>query len=152
MTGEVKIFSYSGEYDHFKAMKEVVLKKGSLEKTMIVEKVRLSSGIALLKFKGVDSPESAKLLADMEILADKKHMAPLRTGEVYLKDLIGCSLDYQGEIKAEVVGFVEGGAQIMLECRLPDEKTVLVPYHDQFIGKVDVKAKVLELKVDWILE
>lgn len=151
LTGEVKFYSYSGEYDHFQAMKSVVLKKGNQEKTVAVEKLRLLDGIALLKFKGIDSPEAAKLLADMEILVDRSLAAPLEPGEVYLSDLVGSRLVYQGKNMATVAGYIEGCAQIMLECLLPDSTKVLVPYHDQFIGTVDLEKKELELKVDWIL-
>lgn len=150
--GEVKIHSFSGEVEHLKDLKMVTLRGGQTEKNMTVESSRLAGGMLVMKFKGVDSPEAAKLLAGLEIWIDRSQAAPLKKNEFYMTDLIGCKLvDDSGE-RGTVTGYLEGGATELLEVQKPDGSQVVVPFMDKYLGKVDVEQKTIELRLDWILE
>jgi 16S rRNA processing protein RimM len=46
----------------------------------------------------------------------------------------------------------EGGASELLEVELSDGRTVLVPFVEEYIGRVDLTAHTVELLVDWVLE
>jgi 16S rRNA processing protein RimM len=150
--GEVKVLSYSGVFDHFERLKSVSAHKGAVEKTLTVEATRWTGENLLLKFAGIDSPEEAKLLADFELWVPKAQAAPLEEGEVYLTDLIGCSLVFAGEVKGRVTGFLEGAQAVLLEVEKPDGKTCVVPFQEVYLGSIDLTGRTVELKVEWILE
>jgi len=150
--GEVKVHSYSGEYDHFERFGTVSARKGGAVKTLKVEATRAVGGSLLLKFAGVDTPEAAKLLADFELWVPKENAAPLEKGEIYLADLAGCSLVFGGEKKGMVTGYLEGGSAVLLEVVKTDGSTCVVPFLDVYLGDIDWNGRTIELKVDWILE
>lgn len=152
LRGEVKIHSYSGEFEHFARLKEVSLRTGSGQKVWEIESFRVAGDFPIFKFKGIDTPEDAKLLAGQELWVDRDKAAPLADGEYYLSDLIGIKLVMNGEVKGTVTGFLEGGASELLEVRLVDGNDVIVPFMEMYLGKVDLKDMTIELKVDWILE
>lgn len=127
-------------------------RKGSVEKTLSVEATRWSGENLLLKFAGIDSPEASKLLADFELWVPKAQAAPLEEGEVYLADLVGCSLVFAGEAKGRVTGFLEGAAAVLLEIEKSDGSTCVVPFMEVYLGDIDLTGRTIELKVDWILE
>lgn len=127
-------------------------RKGSVEKTLQVEATRWSGDNLLLKFAGIDSPEAAKLLADFELWVPRDQAAPLKEGEVYLADLIGCSLVFAGTAKGKVTGFLEGAAAVLLEVEKTNGETCVVPFQEVYLGSVDLIGRTIELKVDWILE
>jgi len=150
--GEVKVTSYSGEYEHFTAMTSLIARKDRVEKVLDIEAHRWAGEQLLLKFKGYDQPEQAKTLADFELWAPRDQAAPLGDNEVYLSDLVGCRLIYGGVALGEVTGYLEGGSSELLEVRKNDGSVSIVPYADVYLGNTDVVNKTIELKVDWILE
>jgi 16S rRNA processing protein RimM len=150
--GEVKVLSYSGEYDHFESFGTVSARKGGAVKTLKVEAIRFSGETLLLKFAGIDSPEQAKLLADFELWVPRENAAPLEPGEVYLADLVGCALIFSGEEKGKVTGYLEGGSAVLLEVVKTDGSTCVVPFMDVYLGNIDLTGRTIELKADWLLE
>jgi len=130
----------------------VSARKGAVAKTLKVEATRRMGDNLLLKFAGIDSPEEAKLLADFELWVPKAQAAPLEEGEVYLADLVGCSLIFTGEVKGRVTGFLDGAAAVLLEVEKTDGTTCVVPFMEVYLGSIDLIGRTVELKVDWILE
>ncbi|MBN2618984.1 MAG: 16S rRNA processing protein RimM [Spirochaetales bacterium] len=151
--GDLKVVSSSGEYDHFQNFKTVVLKKGNRSKTYEVESVKGSGSATLLKLKGIDTPEDGKLYAGYDILVDEEFKVPCYEGEYYHTDLVGCNLIFEEKSLATVISVLDGGLNDLLEVTKEiDGNVVLVPFRDEFVGKVDITKKQIELKVDWILE
>jgi len=120
-------------------------------KTLVVEATRWSGDHLLWKFRGIDAPEEAKLLADFELWVPREHAAPLEDGEVYLSDLVGCSLVFDGEVKGRVTGFLEGAAKVLLEVEKTDGSACVVPFQDEYLGDIDLSGRTMQLRVDWIL-
>lgn len=130
----------------------VSARKDAVEKTLQVESTRWSGDHLLLKFVAIDSPEQAKLLADFELWVDRDQAAPLEPGEVYLGDLIGCHLVYQGVVKGQIIGYWEGAAAILLEVEKTEGGSCVVPFQEVFLGSIDLTGRNVELRVDWILD
>ena len=155
--GDIKVSSYSGETSHFLSLKEVFLKKGSVQKRFGVERVQELNGDILLKLKTLDSPEAAKMYATWDIMVPREFASPLEEGEFYYCDLFGSVLLHDGNRMGVVKSVIDNGASDLLEIECdPDEdgkqRTVLVPFLDQFIGEVDIKGKTIELKETWFFE
>ena len=176
--GECKVESSSGEYEHLLKLEEVTLRHGEAERKCKVESSSGGGHVAYLKFSGINSDEEVRKYNGWEILVDRKYAKPLKKGEWYIEDLKNCSLIWDGGVSAasaapaESVGTItdvlEGGAGYLLQvslsesCSCIDEsikydsngkvRTVLVPFKDQFIGKVDVDNQTVQLMHLWILE
>jgi len=162
-SGECKVESTSGEYEHLANLKEVTLQHGDLHKEAKVESVSLGNAVAYVKFAGIDSDEEIKKYNRWEILVPRKYCKPLKKDEWYIEDLRNCSLVYKGDDPATlnaptVVGTItdvlEGGGGYLLEVSLSEscDRKVLVPFRKEFIGKVDVKNGTVQLMHLWILE
>lgn len=173
LNGYVKVESASGEVEHFAGLSEVILRAGRLPdsgdagKRYEIEAVDGSAECFLVKFRGVDTPEQAKKIAGFEILVPRDKACPLSSGEFYVSDLCQCVLMYKGTPLGTITDVMEGGAGDLLEVTLSDgsvpesdtakaatsgNKTRLVPFRKEFVGKVDIKAKTVELMHRWILE
>lgn len=164
-SGECKVESSSGEYEHLLKLKDVTLQHGSESREVSVESCSLGNNIMYVKFKGIDSDKDILKYNRWEIVVPRKYAKPLEKGEWYISDLQNCSLVYEGkdepatlDAPAKVVGTItdvlEGGAGYLLEVSLSDscDRKVLVPFRDEFIGKVDVKNGTVQLMHLWILE
>ncbi|MCQ2587454.1 MAG: ribosome maturation factor RimM [Treponema sp.] len=180
-SGDCKVESTSGEYEHLLKLKEVTLRHGDSTKETKVESVSLGANIAYVKFKGIDSSEDVQKYNRWEILVPRKYCKPLAKDEWYFEDLRNCSVVYENvqkknepatSVAPEVIGTItdvlEGGAGYLLEVSLSESCTcisneikftkngdlrkVMIPFRDQFIGKVDVKNGTVQLMHLWILE
>ena len=180
ITGEFKVESTSGYYEHFAGMKEVTLTDSNVSRVYEIEWTKPANDTLYMKLKGIDSPEDAAKLNKMEIVVPRKNAHPLKKGEWYIEDLKGCSVVYEGEAGEDappvagetVIGTVtdvkEGGAAFLVEILLSEDctllsddikynkdgkiKTVYVPFNNNFIGTVDVEKQKMQLMHLWILE
>lgn len=150
--GDLKVESYSGETEHFINLKEVDLRYGSRQKSLAVERVRATAGHLLLKLAGVDTPEEARQLSGWEIVVERNAAAPLGDNEYYLSDLCKCNAVKQGRRLGRILSVCEGGGGDMLEIEVPSGKRYFVPFRDEFVGKVDVAGRVVEIEADWLLQ
>lgn len=150
--GEVKILPNNEDCSHLKKLKQVVLQsKDGSERTLTIEKFRMQGTQALMKFAGYDTPEDARALAGCRLMVERSKAAPLKKGEYYASDLIGCALVHEGEKLGVVENALEGSQAVLLDVAAVDGKKYLVPYLEQFIGSVDLAEQTIELKTPWIL-
>lgn len=177
VSGECRVESSSGEYEHFLDFREVTLQRNDVQKIVKVESVSIGHKIAFVKFKGIDTVEDIKKYQGWEILVPRKYCKPLQKDEWYIEDLKNCSIVWNGDpatldAPTEIVGTItdvlEGGAGYLLEVSLSESctcigdelkynadgkvRTVLVPFVNEHIGKVDLKHGRVQLMHLWILE
>ena len=160
LEGFIKIESCSGEYEHFLNLKEIKLQlpsKGTEtqppELFYQVEECVVRNTDALLKLRGIDSPEAAKKLHGADILVPRDMACPLERGEFYINDLCNSDLVYKGNSVGTIADVVEGGGGLLLEVsEAATGRTVYIPFRSQFIGKINIPAKQVELMHRWILE
>ena len=180
ITGEFKVESTSGEYEHFADMDEVTLTNGTVSRLMKIESVSEGSNILYMKIEGINSPEEAAKFNRWEIVVPREQAHKLQKDERYIEDLKGCSIWYketagdtapafdENSIVGTVTNVLEGGSGYLVEILLSEScsflsddvkltrkgnpKTVYVPFKDEFIGKVDVDNRQMQLMHLWILE
>jgi 16S rRNA processing protein RimM len=150
--GEVKVYPNNEGHDYLKNVRKVVLllSNGSTRQAEIIGK-RVVGGQLLCSFQGYDAPEKAKELARAIMLVPRENAYPLKDGEVYVADLIGCSLVYQEKTLATVVATIDGPQGLLLEAKGENGVNHLVPYLSAYVGATDIQAKTIQLRVDWIL-
>jgi len=165
LRGDLKVQSYSGEFGHFLGLKSARL-RGTDAATgaprlleLKVARIEESGGGLSIAFVGYGSPEAARVLTGMDILATRSNCAPLGENEWYIADLVGLSLVSEGRAVATVRSVLEGGPDPWLEAVIPGAagegsagRTALVPFRKEFVGAVDLEAGTIELLAPWLLE
>lgn len=152
VNGEVKIHTHNDEYTYLGKLKEVILRaKDGSEQILGIESFRMLGSQALMKFVGYDTPEEAKALNGQHLMVSRKWAAPLKKGQYYVADLIGCSLVHENEVYAVVESSMDGAQAVLLEVRTNQGTLAMVPYMSQFLGEVDLLKRTIELKTPWIL-
>lgn len=152
LKGEVKVRPFNDDCSYLKKLKQgIILLRDGREKTYRIEGFRKSGGKAYFKFEGVDTPETAKKLAGATLYVSESDAAPLKEGEYYVSDLINCTLIHDGVKVATIVHYFDGPQSILLEVVDGSDKCFLIPLMDQYIGKVNIKEKTVELLTLWLL-
>ncbi|MDR2053420.1 MAG: ribosome maturation factor RimM [Treponema sp.] len=161
LEGYIKLRTLSGETAHLFGLRSVCLRLLDGERVYEVEKITGSGARALVKFRGVDSPEAAGLLRGAALLVNRDEAAPLGEGEFYVEDLRGIrvvapreavSAAAEDEFLGTVTDVLEGGGGQLLELRLPTGELRLVPFRGEFFGEVDPEKGRAVLLNRWILE
>ncbi len=151
--GDVAVSSCSGETAHFRSMDRLdAVLPGGKRLSLSVTRLEEDPKGLLMHFSGYESPEQVAKLSGAEIVAPREKAAPLREGQYYATDLVGCALVFSGAPVAKVLSLIEGGGYDFLEAELPDGRRACVPFLKEFIGGVDLGGRSIELKKDWILE
>lgn len=142
--GHIKVASLSGEVEHLLSLDAVSVSIRGREVEYRIEEARAIPGGVIMKFIGVDSPEVARTLSGGELLVPRGSAAPLREGEYYQADLIGCRVVHGGETVGEVRAIYEGGKGGLLEV-VTLHGVHIVPFVDHYIGEVDPEQRTIEL-------
>jgi 16S rRNA processing protein RimM len=109
----------------------------------------LHKGSVVLHFAGVDSITAAETLAGLVVAIPLAERAPLSDDEVYIADLVGCTLvDVAGAVPV-VVGEIEdvdrtAGPVALLVVRGATGE-VLVPFAKSYLRSLDIAGKRLEM-------
>lgn len=117
--------------------------------TVDVENAWLHQGRLVLKLSGIGSITEAEKLRGVEVCVPFSERAPLDEGEVYLTDLVGCSLvDPRGNSLGTVEGWQETpGAPLLLDVRAPEGDSYLVPFTKAICHHVDLAARRIEAEL-----
>jgi 16S rRNA processing protein RimM len=149
--GYVKVHMFSEEISHISIGQEILLKKGALEKTAVIEDISQSGGEPLIKFDFIRNPEDGRQYSGWEIWIPRTLCSPLQEGEYYQADIIGCDVFSEGNLVGSVVSVIDGAQAPLIEISTPDGVR-LVPFMSQYVAEVNIEARKLTLAVSWILE
>jgi len=152
LNGRVKVQSFSGEIDHLEELESVVLRKGDVERKLMVEETGGAPSSFYMKFKGLDSPEAVKPLSGWELVVPRDEAAYLDDGEYYVEDLRGIAVLLGGVRVGTLSDVIEGGGGQLAEVALDAGGARLVPFRDEFFGEIDLERREIALLEGWILE
>ncbi|WKC58235.1 ribosome maturation factor RimM [Borrelia sp. P9F1] len=149
VNGYAKVRSVSNGFEEFLGLKgnKVVLRKDRCSSIEVkVENVSLVNGVLLLKFEELNSPESIKDLVGFELWVSDDFAAQLEEGEYYFGELVGYGIVNDGKRLGVVVSFLECGNCVLLEVKVGD-RLFFIPFLEVYLGKIDTKLRIIELKM-----
>jgi 16S rRNA processing protein RimM len=104
-------------------------------------------GRMVFKFAGVDSISAAEELSGCELQIPLEERAELEAGAAYVGDLIGCVVTDGGRELGEIVEIQSGAGDAPLLVVRSGKKEWLVPFAAEFVTRLDVGAKRLDMRL-----
>jgi len=151
--GHLKLQSYSGDFDHFFDLTEITLVNEDKRVSVRVESITERGNSVLLKIKGIESPEDARKYSGWDIVVPPENASKCEDGEYYIAELAGCRVVCEGEMVGIVVSVCDGPQADLIEIeKAYTGKRYFVPFMEQYVGKVDIAGRTLEVKDRWLLE
>ena len=111
----------------------------------------LHKGGIVLHFAQSDSISAAETLAGLIVAIPESERAPLAEDEVYIGDLIGCTLiDVAGPSPVEIgqieeVDRTAGPVALLVVVSLTSKEEILIPFAKSFIRRIDLAARRVEM-------
>jgi 16S rRNA processing protein RimM len=113
----------------------------------------LHKGLIVLHFAAIDSIEKAESLRDQVVAIPKSARTQLGEDEVYISDLIGCTLIDTAQTPPQPVGQIEAvdresGPVALLVIQSPHSKEeILIPFAKAYLKKIDLEARQVEMQL-----
>ncbi len=155
LKGYVRVQIFSENSAHLKQLKHIIVRLRGDEKDLLIEEVVSTSSMLAIKFKGIDTPEEARLLNGAELLIDREQGTPLKENEYYIEDLKGLAVHLEsasGPKVGEIHTIVDGGGGQLAEVLLTSGEYCLIPLRKEFFGEINLQDRIILLKEGWILE
>ena len=158
LRGGIRVTPYSADADALLNVKTWWLDKPALRPVQ-VRSAKYHSGDVTATLVDVADRSEAEALKGATVQVSRAEFPALPEDEYYWSDLIGLdAVNLQGEALGKVADMMSNGPQSILrivpvpEADAPDAKREerLVPFVDQFVKTVDLKAKLITL--DWGLD
>ena len=120
---------------------------GEPVREVTLERHWLHKGRVVLKFAGVDLISDADQLRGLMVAIPASERAELTDGSVYIADLIGCEIfDVNAAMPVGVVEDVDRVAGL-LEVKTPRGDEALIPFAKEYLVRMDVEGKRLEMRL-----
>jgi len=109
----------------------------------------LHKGGVVLHFSGIDSITAAETLAGLTVAIPRTERAALDPDEVYIADLVGCTLVDVAGAEPVAIGEIEdvdrtaGPVALLVVAGSGGE--VLVPFAKSYLRKIDLEARRVEM-------
>ena len=143
LSGEVRVTPTTDDPSRFKLLDqvEVFFKSGSVKYPL--QSARMHKTVIILKLKGVEDRDAAKLLIGGVIKITRSKALPLEEGEYYQKDLLGMVVvTEQGEELGCLSQIIETGSNdVYVITPRSGNKDILIPAIKDCILSVSVDEK-----------
>lgn len=143
LAGEVKIYSYAGSPERFNTLKRLYIG----ENEFAVESVRLKGATPIVKLSGVTNRNAAEALRERDVFMAEEDLEELPEGEYYVRDLLGFEVFEEERLVGTLKDILKNGPQDVYAVQTAGGKEILVPGVAEFIKKVDMDAKKIEVKL-----
>lgn len=142
--GEASIEPWTGSVERFTELASVTLVSPdeTSTRTVEIEAVREHGGRALVKFRGIESPEEVQTLQNWTVEIPEAEARELEEDEYFLHDLVGLTLfDADGRERGVVTDIFEGGGGLLLHVKRSDGKEFELPFAADLCTEIDIAGK-----------
>lgn len=135
--GELKMHFLTDQPKHLTTIKQVYL--GTSDEPTPLLGIRFHGDGALIKLRGVDTPEDGKKLGGLVVRIDGRDAKPLEADEYFLFQLIGLRAETEdGSLVGEVIDLMETGAHDVLVIKpVAGGDDLLIPNHPEYVSSTE---------------
>ncbi len=113
----------------------------------VIRSVQDKPPFLIICFEGIDQPETAVGLQNMQVYKSKKDLPKLPKGTYYFFDLIGCEVFTEsGDNVGIVTDIIETGPTCVFQIKMNDGSEQLVPNVDEFVISINIEQKRIVVK------
>ena len=146
--GEVKVNIVTDDLSRFDVGNNLYVLKDNVYQKITVSSFRLHKNRALITFNNIKDIIDVVGYLKLSLYIDKDEVPELEEGMYYYDDLIGLDvIDVNNDNNkvGQVIDVVEVPQGCILRIKKTNGKQALVPYVEEFIKKVDLENKTIEI-------
>ena len=102
------------------------------------------AGGRILALVGLEDRDIAESFSQASVFLKRSDFPTLRNDEIYLNDMLGFEvIDQENKSIGSVEGFSDNTAQVLIEVRLSNGETGMIPFVPALVKKVDERTKTI---------
>ena len=146
--GEAKIYPTTDDIKRFDYLKEALIDTGKEYIPVHVTGVKYFKNMVILKFKEFDNIDQILPYRGMDLLVTRENAIPLKKGEYFVADLIGCQvITEKGEQLGELVDVLQTGANKVYVVKTTTGREILLPAMKDCILEKDIENKKIKVHI-----
>ncbi len=147
--GWVKLQSYTRPESNITNYQQWTIRTKQGWRSVTVDNIKPQKQGYIVKIAGIDDRDAAANLTHCEIAIDSSTLPSLEPGEYYWSELIGLKVVTENQVElGTITEMIETGSNDVMV--IENTQRHLVPYLDEIITKVDLKAGTMV--IDWHIE
>ncbi|HET9158577.1 MAG TPA: ribosome maturation factor RimM [Myxococcaceae bacterium] len=154
LQGELAVRTFDRDSEALSSVRRIVVRlRSGEERDMAVESARRASDATLVSLAGVTSRSAAEAFKGATVLVHREDLPPPAEGEWFQGDLVGLEVRTpDGTPLGRVTEVWNTGPVPNLVIEGTGPEPLVVPFVDEFVPEVDVKAGVLVVRPPEMLE
>jgi 16S rRNA processing protein RimM len=154
LQGELAVRTFDRQSEALSSVRRIVVRlRSGEERDMAVESARRASDATLVSLAGVTSRSAAEAFKGATVLVHREDLPPPAAGEWFQGDLVGLEARTpDGTALGRVTEIWNTGPVPNLVIEGTGSEPLVVPFVDEFVPEVDVKAGVLVVRPPEMLE
>jgi len=154
LQGELAVRTFDRQSEALSSVRRIVVRlRSGEERDMAVESARRASDATLVSLAGVTSRSAAEAFKGAAVLVHREDLPPPAEGEWFQGDLVGLEARTpDGTTLGRVTEIWNTGPVPNLVIEGTGSEPLVVPFVDEFVPEVDVKAGVLVVRPPEMLE
>lgn len=146
LRGEVKVFPTTDDIKRFDYLKEAVIDTGKEYLPVNVISTKYFKNMVILKFEEFDNIDLVMPYKGMDLLVTRENAIPLKEGEHFVADLLGCVvITDDGHTLGKLVDVIKTGANGVYVVKMNDGREVLLPDIPDCVLNKDVQSKTIKV-------
>lgn len=142
--GFVKVVPYTDNKKRFEDLKNIYVEQGKKLNTYLIEEVKYSKDLVLLKLKGIDDINQAEILKNCYLKIDRKDAVDLPKDTFFIVDLIGLEVVTQeNRVLGKLIDIFPTGSNDVYVVKDEKGKQILLPAIKDVIKKIDIESKTI---------
>lgn len=144
LKGEIKIFPTTDDIKRFNDINTVFIKENKYS----ISSLRYNKNFVYLFLKDIDTIDKAQKFKGQEMFIDETELRKLADDEYMIDDLIGLDVYVDDKKYGTVSDVLNYSANDVLTVKRDiDSKEIMIPMVKEFIKKVDLSEKCMEVKL-----
>ena len=146
LKGTVKVFSYAESLSAFNPGSLILVRNSkNLDKTYVIQWVKLHTKTILLSLKGVDARDMSETLVGSDLFIEKTKLPELEDELYYWFDIIGLSV-YTVDEKfiGRIESIIPTGSNDVYVVKNNDNE-MLIPGLESVVKEIDLKQKIMRV-------
>ena len=142
------MFAFGGRPENLSGVKEIYIEAPDRteNRRFNLSRIKFQKKTAILKLKGIDTPEAADGLRDLHVLIERDNLQSPGEGEYFWSDLIGLQVRTTcGDNVGEVKDLIDSGGHDILVIKSTGRE-FLVPFVKKFVTAVDLEGSVITVE------
>ena len=146
--GFLKVVPYTDDNTRFNDLETIYIEKLNKLQEYVIEEVKYSKNLVLLKLKGIDTIEQAEKFRNCYLKINRKDAIELEEDTYFLVDLIGIEVFTEsGESLGNIIDVFPTGSNDVYVVKDKEGKEILLPAIQDVIKNVDIKNKKITVKL-----